>query len=153
LKVNQYVYSKDIQYWTSDETSNEYSDYTPVWFLIKCNREDPQLKIISGTAENTLLARKSNRFDFASSVSSPQAKIAAKITYYPGWQLYIDGFRNEVNQEGGQIIINLDKGSHVVSLQFRETPLRNLADMISLASLILIGGLMIKYLVFKIYGV
>lgn len=142
LKVNQYVYFPESEYWQSAETSNEYDDYAPRWFRYEqAGQSDPDFTVLNGLAENKLVLRKSNLLKFQSQVQSESAFIAAKIAYYPGWQAFVDGSESEIYYEDdGRIKIGLDKGSHLVELVFKETRLRRISSLISLTALILLAG-------------
>jgi len=145
LRVNQYVYLPESEYWQSAETSNEYDDYAPRWFNFAADQRDPELTTLKGESENQLKERKSNLFVFQSQVKSGEAEVATKLAYYPGWQAKVDGQETEIYyEEDGRIRVILDQGEHLIELFFKETKLRLISNWISLASLILLtGGLVI----------
>ena len=71
-------------------------------------------------------------------------KLELAVTNYPGWSAKIDDqWWNKEKGEQGNIMINVPSGSHLLSLRFENTPLRNWADLVSLLS-----WLLFIYLVF-----
>ncbi|MFA5828033.1 MAG: hypothetical protein WC841_01540 [Candidatus Shapirobacteria bacterium] len=58
--------------------------------------------------------------------------------YYPGWQAKIDGQITPVFpvDDTGRIGINMSAGEHQVFLEFKNTPLRTIADAISLLTIV-----------------
>ena len=150
INVNQYVYYPDSEYFQSNETSNQYDDYMPKDFDTGALADrDPQLAVISGTAQTKLLKRTSNAFQFLAQVESNQSNIATKLANYPGWELSVDGVKKELVAEQGRIIVNLPKGKHIVSLRFGETPWRLGSNLISLLSLLGIVFYTIRELIWK----
>lgn len=70
-------------------------------------------------------------------VNSPE-KITANITFFPGWQVYIDQKVTRVSEDHGKITFLIDSGRHLIEIKFGNTPLRYLANAISLLSLFLL---------------
>jgi len=71
-------------------------------------------------------------------------KLELAVANYPGWSAKIDDqWWNKEKGEQGNIMINVPSGSHLLSLRFENTPLRNWADLVSLLS-----WLLFIYLVF-----
>lgn len=68
------------------------------------------------------------------------------MTYdYPGWTLYVNGEKIEhrTHLPEGTIAFELPAGEHLVEARFEETPLRQLATLISLLS---VGGSLVLWL-------
>jgi hypothetical protein len=139
LKVNQYTYFPDFEYWQDQETTNEYDDYAPKWFVKEASDDQKwDLRTTSGSSNNNLLVKKSNYWRFYSEVSSPQAEVRLHLAYYPGWQILLDGQPQNLNYENGKIKINLEKGNHLITLIFRETRWRLFANWLSLTTIVVI---------------
>ena len=65
-----------------------------------------------------------------------ESTIAAQILYFAGWKAYVDGKETPISyQPNGIIHVNMPSGEHTLRVRFEETPLRLLADSISLLSL------------------
>jgi hypothetical protein len=146
IRVNKYVYIPDSEYRQSTETSNEYEDYAPIWFNTnKAEDRDKQLVIYYGDSDNELIERKSNLLRFHSQVKNERSLIITKIAYYPGWQVYVDGKKEKVIHKDGKILVDLKKGDHLVTLVFKNTPLRTFSNWLSLSTLVLILIFLLKF--------
>lgn len=74
-----------------------------------------------------------------------ESSLSANILYFPGWKAYIDGKENTVSyQADGIIHVNMPVGEHELRIKFTETPLRRLADGVSLFSLFWLLTLVIR---------
>ena len=147
LKVNQYTYFPNAEYWQDQETSNQYDDYAPLWFTKPFLDREIQLITQTGESENTLLKRTSNTFVFKSEVQSPQAEISTRISYWPGWETFVDNQKISTSyQEDGRIKIILNQGNHLVELVFKETKLRRLANWLSFLTLLILFSLSARFL-------
>lgn len=106
----------------------------------------PKIGILEGQATFKSLQEKSGKITFTAFVESENALFKVGQLYFPGWKLIIDEKETLINpvvliNEGGKstvlkglITFYLEQGSHQVKLQFKKTPLRLLADLISLIS-------------------
>ncbi len=74
------------------------------------------------------------------------ATLILPTLYWPGWQAAVDGQRVEIQPAPGSglIAIDLPPGEHVVELHLGKTPVRWLAEIISLMALLAIIVLVIK---------
>ncbi len=66
--------------------------------------------------------------------------------YYPGWRVWVDGEPVEVTPTDPEGLIGFDvpAGRHVITVRFTETPLRLIADGISLLSLFFFAVLIVR---------
>lgn len=144
LNVNQYTYYSDSEYWQDQETSNEYNDYAPKWFINQNESKDVQLTTIQGISTNKLIERKSNFFRFYSEVQSNKAEIVTRVAYYPGWNILVDGKTEQIAHKDGKIKVDLEKGNHLITLIFKETNLRLFSDWLSLITLFFLLGWVFK---------
>jgi len=99
-------------------------------------------------SENTIISyysKKSNRINLTAFVKS-EGKISLPLVYFPNWQLYIDGKKSdfEINKDLGLIEFNLTSGQHSIILKLKNTPIRTIANSISLVSLGLIIFISVK---------
>jgi hypothetical protein len=93
----------------------------------------------------TLAVDRLARRGFELSVSAPAPfPLKAPRTYFPGWQIYVDGAPVPTTPSGplGLVSAEIPAGDHKVRISFAQTPLRTAADWISLLSLVgMVGGL------------
>jgi hypothetical protein len=71
--------------------------------------------------------------------TSPQAFIARFNTFYfPGWRAYLDGEERDIqiSQPHALIEVSIPPGEHTLVLRFEDTPIRLLANGLSLAALL-----------------
>ena len=66
------------------------------------------------------------------------ANILTNITFFPGWKAQIDDKEMKLTEKDGKIELLLPKGEYKLALDFVNTPVRSLANTISLFSLILL---------------
>lgn len=126
-----------IGYYTTNEaTTNVADEYMPRWVSeVPTRRAVDTLEIIDGDA--TLTSRMFSGEQFSVKVDAKEKSILQinKI-YYPGWGVTVDNklvpinFRNQL----GVIRVEVPDGVHEVKAEFRETPFRFFADVVSLVS-------------------
>ncbi len=75
------------------------------------------------------------------------AVVQFPVSFFPGWHAFIDGQEVSTNPQGKfkQITLSIPDGYHKVSLKFVNTPVRTLANAVSILSTLLIGMALIKY--------
>ncbi|EKD79717.1 MAG: hypothetical protein ACD_40C00332G0005 [uncultured bacterium] len=96
---------------------------------------DPQ--IITGTAFINYFDRRTAYFATEIDVKEPSS-IAFPVTYFPNWTVYLNRattpYPFSYDNDYGQITIDLPQGHHLVQAFFDNTPLRTLANTITLIS-------------------
>ena len=114
-------------------------DYLPLW--VKQTNDTRDLIPFSdneGTVvENFYKDSKSAGFDLK---TTEKAVVTIPVTYFPGWILYVDGKKHETvsPDDEGLVRFEVEEGEYEVNLEFKHTNLRLLADIISLAALLLV---------------
>jgi hypothetical protein len=138
----------DSYYSTNQDTTTVKNEYMPIWV-----KEIPQtmplakVKNPGGKEAISLIKSSPNKTEFAISLTQSR-EIQVNTIYFPGWEAYVNGEPKEIlfNNSKGLITLSLDKGVNHVQLFFRETPVRHLADLVSIIS---IGYLLIFVLAKK----
>ena len=80
-------------------------------------------------------------------LNSPIAFQAAYLTFaFPGWRAAIDGVPVPIvpSDPNGLITFEVPAGPHTIDVWFEDTPLRTLANGISLAALIVLAGMLVR---------
>lgn len=150
LLVSSFFYTKtniqnkrDDRYYYSFAGSTVYRRATStIW-----SGEDPfevpenKIAIISGDGEINDVRIKSNLHSFTV-VAESDVKILDNTFYFPGWRVEIDGKKvgiefQDINHRG-LITFAISKGFHKANVKFVESPVRLLADMISLVTIVLL---------------
>jgi len=148
FRPSKIVYTEDQSYLVRFFGDKNYSeDYLllPKWVEIR-PQEYPKSKIESIDAEVSGVIEV-NPVRWQAKVS---AKTDSKITfnsyYFPGWYARVDGVDTKIatGKPFGQIEIEVSGGEHIVQFYWKETPLRKVADLMSLISVGLITVILIK---------
>ena len=125
--------------------TTDTGESSPIW-SVRFMEKSPKSKIeiITGNGIVKEIARNITRREYQIEVKG-RMRILENTLYFPGWTVLIDG-RPEIiefqdQDYRGLITFYVSKGSHRVNIDYRETKIRLLADIISGMSLLLIGGL------------
>lgn len=111
-------------------------DYLPKTALEPQEKAPSGAYVVAGTASLQNYIQKSNRFSFSADVKK-SAQVEIPVFYFPDWKVTVDGKEVPVSYQNhsGRIAVNLEKGSHTIEGNFRNTPIRTVANTISLLSL------------------
>jgi len=107
----------------------------------------PASKIEAGDEAKIEAIEEKNPVHWQAIISAPESsKVTFHAYYFPGWFAKVDGEKTaiEPGRPHGQIEINIPAGKHTVEFFWAETPLRRTADLVSLGSLLLLTGFLIK---------
>lgn len=141
LGINQ-RYDPGEDYYLSLKTSTtSFDEDLPIWVSKMRNNTDySKFTFLSGSGKINVLENKSATV-LAEFESSQSAKLRFNQYYFPGWEVKVDGntvgFEYLSKGEEGLPMFEIAQGKHKILAEFKNTPIRNLADLISLASLII----------------
>ncbi len=147
----QFVQKEEGFYLTNEHSTTIHNEFMPVWVKIHpTERFEEKIEIIKGKGEIKELKDMAKRLEFKTDAEEPTT-VRVNTLYYPGWQVFVDGKKAPFSfeNEKGVIEVPLEAGEHQVFVEFKETPMRLLVNLISLASLIFIGAFLIKQKKFK----
>jgi hypothetical protein len=118
----------------------------PVWVKqIPLSMASGKITVIKGQVSIDDLFTNGNKATFFLS-SSQSSTLLFNTVYFPGWKVFIDG--NEApfsfDNKEGLIQFDVNKGKHLININFSETPLRLFSDFLSIISLVVLFGLVIK---------
>lgn len=113
-------------------------DYLPVWVQTVDGEVFDTVRAEKGDIKVSDLAKKSTLLSAALSVSS-DSLIEAPITYFPGWEVRVDGkvAVQSLPSKMGLVRFALPAGEHRVQIEFKDTPIRSAGNLLSAASLLL----------------
>lgn len=146
LGINE-KYDPGENYYLSLKTSTtSFDEDLPKWVLKMRNEADySKFTFLSGSGKINLIENKSVKV-LAEFESTNSAKLRFNQYYFPGWGIKIDGKDGDFNyltkNEEGLPVFEITPGKHQILAEFKNTTIRNIADFISLASLILWLGLL-----------
>lgn len=119
----------------TDGTSSLGNSFSTIWTGWKKERFP---KRFQASANDVMInVNKESSLSYEMTVTSyKESTVSANILYFPGWKAYVDGKETPIiYQPDGIIHVNMPVGEHQLSVKFIETPLRRLADAVSLLSL------------------
>ena len=115
-------------------------DYLPIFAKAPPGGPAPNRpEIKEGKAETHDVKKGTDWYQFKINVSE-EAKIQIPVYDFPGWKVEIDGKKTTVFHDNflGLITIVVSQGEHLISLNLRNTPVRFMANLISVVSLCLL---------------
>ncbi len=125
-------------------------EYLPRWTTPRPYTSDillgrtPRAKFMEGAGTARLLVSGAASQQWEVTVSSPNARVALPVLYWPGWRASMDGQMIPVSPlEGvGYSQLAVPTGEHIIQLRLGHTPVRLGAEAASLAALIGLIGLL-----------
>lgn len=153
LSVYSYLLPKTYQnfpdsyYSTNQDTTTVKNEYMPKWVQeIPQTMFSAKVENLNGNETINLLQATPNKTIFEVYLTAPRA-IQINTIYFPGWVAYVNGKPAQIlyNNPRGLINLNLNKGVNNVQVKFSETPVRIVADLISVLGLVgLLGLILLK---------
>lgn len=135
-KNSQDYTSKHALYWEASKISDEY---LPKGF--KVPEAELQIPDISNLTTKELsikiLERKTQYTKLDLNVVREGTYILP-FSYFPAWEAKIDGKKAELKQSLRGSIVNFPKGKHILELTFVQTPIERLANILSIAGILLL---------------
>lgn len=97
----------------------------------------PEALVTDGSAEVTTISKKSIYQEYNVS-SNETARLQIQIFYFPGWKAWLDGQPLPMahNPDVGLMEFDVPAGEHRLVLEFKDTSIRMVANLISLGSVI-----------------
>lgn len=104
-------------------------------------------ELLSGRANINYFENRSNFYSSEFDVYTDEIKVKFPIMYFPGWTFYLDRnpkpIKIELSKDYGQPEIILPKGHHLVQAFFEDTPIRKLANWLTIISFLILVSLYI----------
>jgi len=136
-KPQYYINKGDSYYLTNDATTTSSNELMPLWVKkMPIQRLKEKVEIINGKGILENISFNSKQVKFSVDALS-QSIIRINTIYYPGWSASVDGIKVPISyaNEKGVMDISVVSGKHAVQVNFRETQLRLISDIVSLSSL------------------
>lgn len=127
-------YFTGVYYGTTD--TGESAPRWSVRFMEKTPKTN--MEIIDGKAQITEVERNSTNHKYKI-VAQDKTRVRENTLYFPGWNVYVNGspvnieFQDPKNR--GLITFFVDKGQNIVNIEFRDTKLRKVSNLLTLISL------------------
>lgn len=123
---------------TNEATTAIWNEYLPIWVTQPpSERAATRWEIVNGQAEINSFQETNNFKTFSSDAVTPTTAKLASI-YYPGWQVAVNGKPTPIRYQefGGMIAFDIPPGNSTVKIFWSETPLRKIANSLSLITFI-----------------
>jgi hypothetical protein len=138
IKTEPRIYKSDAYYQTNDATTTSADELQPRWVRHKgANR--PEEKIILSPVGGEVLGiiERSNWLSAQIKTSVP-TQMQINSIFFPGWKVYINNniVPVTVGEESGLMSVKIPAGTSVLKAVFTSTPVRILADLISIIAIL-----------------
>jgi len=130
-KTDQDYLSEEKIKWDVSKISDEY---LPKNFPVPEIKEEvawQRLVQLTATAEFEKIDHRLTEQKFIIKAAD-SSEFLINIAAFPGWQIKVNGQKIEPEIDQGKYKLALDKGESLLELQFNNTPVRNIANLISL---------------------
>ncbi|MCL4208901.1 hypothetical protein KJZ63_04725 [Patescibacteria group bacterium] len=127
------------------EMSGVLKDYIPVQMNYEGNILRTQYNQFQFPQDTTTILNRTHQKIYSLSLTSDQL-VSFPIANFPNWTIEVDGKKTaSLTNSIGLLAANIPSGKHTVSLNFANSPVRNIADTISAISLLSL----LSYLLFR----
>jgi hypothetical protein len=109
--------------------------YTSPWLN---TGERDRVVALTGSLESAAVSRQATRQGWVVTTGGQGATLLFATLYWPGWQATIDGVPAELQSQPGSglMFLEVPAGSHEIDLILDRTPVRRLAEWVSLAAVL-----------------
>lgn len=131
----------DQYYLTNDATTTSSRELMPLWVkIMPVERANNKVLVLNGSGTIQNINSNSKLINFDADLKK-NSVVRINTIYYPGWEVAVDGkiVPIKYNNSFGVMDISLLPGVHKIKANFSETPLRLIADIISIVSIILLA--------------
>ncbi len=138
------------EYWDYPLNTTYFGETDVIWSAGPASAYPKQrVEVIDGNATVSRVTKKTQVHTFIVEATT-DARLVDRTQYFPGWRVYVDGVKVPIQFQDqnwrGLITFNVPKGSHSVMVRFGESPVRWVANFISLlTALTLVVWLFMTY--------
>ncbi len=140
--------ASEQEYWDFKLNTTFYGETDVIWSAGPHLAYPPsQLQIAQGIATVSAIVKRPTEHTFSVSAKS-DATIVDNTQYFPGWRVYIDNKQVPIEFQDinwrGLITFPVSTGDHAVRVVFGRTPVRLVADILSVSTMILLLFIWLK---------
>jgi len=152
-KPKGYTAKPDSYYSGVYESTTDTGESSPIW-SVRFMEHFPtaSMDIASGSVLITKGRRTTTVREYVLNAKEP-ARLVENTLYFPGWKVYVDGIQTGVQFQDptyrGLITFRVTEGEHTVRIVFEDTKMRRISNMISLASIGILGLMLIVVSLWK----
>ena len=150
----EYVDRGDDFYVTNAATTTSSQEYTPLWVKeLPVQAAAQKVVVTQGDAAIEHISSSSNRVSFTITATN-SAVFQINTIYYPGWELDIDGKEADLSYDNPRGVMegSVSAGQHIVMAEFTETPIRRVANVLTIGSLLMCLLVVIRVGIRHLYG-
>jgi len=128
--------------WEKQLTASIF-DYLPIFAKAPPSKKAPDLpEVIFGKGEIKEFHKGTNWQKGKILVKEGETMVRLPLFYFPNFKVWVDGEETAIsyNNDLGLITFNLPQGEHQFLAKLENTPVRNLADIFTLLSILSFGG-------------
>ncbi len=148
--ANGYLNNPESFYTGIYDGTTDTGESAPIWSVrFMEHRAKAPFEVIDGNATIKVNKHGVARHDYTVTASK-RTLFLENTLYFPGWQVLVDNKNTKIEFQNqnyrGLMTFYVEKGSHVVSVEYKDTRLRQIALFISISSAIfLLGLVLIKF--------
>ncbi len=153
LGINQKFDPGEQYYLSLKTTATSFDEDLPIWVSkMRSDTSSEKFSFLSKGGNINILENKSAKV-LALVEATSSATMRFNQYYFPGWEIKVDDKRVKIDylraEDSGLPVFDIDQGKHLVKAEFKNTPIRNVADGIALISLGIWLILMTKYVILE----
>lgn len=140
FQANGYKSQNDSFYYSVYEGTTDTGESAPIWsvrFMEKV--ADHQIEIVEGRGKVTQISRKSTLHVYTIDANE-KVRVLENTLFFPGWSVLIDGQKTDIQFQDpkyrGLMTFFVDPGTHSIRVEFRQTKLRMVSNVITVAALL-----------------
>lgn len=145
-KPSEYVNRGDNYYLTNEGTTTSSDELMPLWVKEKPKgRYKDKVEVIEGSATISDLKYNSKSLSFSYNANS-DTTFRVNTIYYPGWDVYIDYEKAEIDYDNNLGVMDIKASQYrkKVTMNFNETPVRTVSNIISIFSLLTLAFIALR---------
>lgn len=131
-----FVNRGDGFYFTNDATTTSSRELMPLWVKeFPTTRPDQKVEIMKGEGAAKIVYSTSARTEFIADMQT-DGVVRLNTIYFPGWKWFENGKEIPLSYDNRRGVMEgrVSKGKHIINATFSETPIRQIADFVSLFS-------------------
>lgn len=120
-------------------------DYLPIWVKRIRDEKLQEPHFIEGNGDIKNYSYKTALVSF-DTTSTGKSSVETPVTYFPGWEVKVNGKKIEIEEpdQYGMVKVRLPEGESRVVMQFKDSGVRILSNLISFVSLVILIFVLVK---------
>ena len=147
LSIIEVLPHSENYYITSYQTGDDGGEYATIYRkTTRGTRFDEKIEVVKGDAKINITENKSHSISANIKAKEP-TDVMIYAMYFPGWKVWLDNkefsigkecnitkSKNETRDTSGLILCQIPKGDHMIHVEFTDTPLRTISNLLSFIS-------------------